>query len=178
VQGQPFAVILADDLLSAKVPMMRQMVSLFHKYGKSILGVEKIAPAQSRSYGIVGGVQLGERLLKMNAIIEKPEPDAAPSDLAVVGRYILTPAIFKHLRAIGAGAGGEVQLTDAIGNLMVEEDFLAYQFEGKRYDCGSKLGYLQATVEFALKHPEVRDEFTNFLRSVAKEQWIALPEAA
>lgn len=178
VQGQPFAVILADDLLSAKVPVMRQMTSLFNRHGKSILGVQKIALAQSRSYGMVGGMPLGERLLKVNGIVEKPEPEAAPSDLAVVGRYILTPAIFQHLRTIGRGAGGEIQLTDGIARLLGDEVCLAYQFDGKRYDCGSKLGYLQATVDFALQHPELRDEFKNFLRNAVAEHLIELPKAA
>jgi UTP--glucose-1-phosphate uridylyltransferase len=178
VQGQPFAVILADDLLSAKVPVMRQMTDLYRKHGKSILGVERIPLAQSRSYGMVGGVQLGARLLTLTDIIEKPAPELSPSDLAVVGRYVLSPTIFQHLRVIRRGVGEEIQLTDAIANMIRMEDCLAYQFEGKRYDCGNKFGYLQATVDFALQHPEVRDEFTNFLRSVATEHLIALPEAA
>jgi len=170
VMDQPFAVILADDLLDGFVPVMRQMTQMYAEHGHSILGVEAIAPAQSRSYGVVAGEPFGERLLKLNAIVEKPAPEEAPSNLGVVGRYILTPAIFNHLRQLKPGAGGELQLTDAIAALLKEEPVLAYQFTGVRYDCGSKQGFLQATVEFALKHPEVADEFLCYLQSVAQRQ--------
>jgi UTP--glucose-1-phosphate uridylyltransferase len=168
VMDQPFAVILADDLLDGGVPIMRQMSQLYAEHGHSILGVEAISPKQSRSYGVVAGEPFGERLLKLNAIVEKPAPEKAPSNLGVVGRYILTPSIFKHLNELQPGAGGELQLTDAIAALLKEEAVLAYQFDGVRYDCGSKQGYLQATVEFALRHPEVADEFRNYLQTVAQ----------
>jgi UTP--glucose-1-phosphate uridylyltransferase len=170
VMDQPFVVLLADDLLDGFVPIMRQMTQLYAEHGHSILGVEAISPAQSRSYGVVAGTPYGERLLKLNAIVEKPQPENAPSNLGVVGRYVLTPSIFKHLNQLQPGAGGELQLTDAIAALLKEEPVLAYQFDGVRYDCGSKQGYLQATVEFALKHPEVADEFRNYLASVAQRQ--------
>jgi len=168
VMDNPFAVILADDLLDGGVPIMHQMTQLYAEYGHSILGVEAIEPKQSRSYGVVAGKPFGERLLKLNAIVEKPQPKDAPSNLGVVGRYVLTPAIFKHLHELQPGAGGELQLTDAIAALLNVEPVLAYQFDGVRYDCGSKQGFLQATVEFALKHPQVRDEFRNYLQTVAK----------
>ena len=168
VMDNPFAVILADDLLDGDVPIMRQMTQLYAEHGHSILGVEAILPAQSRSYGVVAGEPFGERLLKLNAIVEKPKPENAPSNLGVVGRYVLTPSIFKHLNQLQPGAGGELQLTDAIAALLKEESVLAYRFDGVRYDCGSKQGYLQATVEFALKHPEVADEFRSYLASLAQ----------
>jgi UTP--glucose-1-phosphate uridylyltransferase len=163
INDEPFAVILADDLIDAQQPVMRQMAALFAKYGNSVLGVEKIAPEQSRSYGVVAGAPYAANLTKLHGIVEKPAPDKAPSNLGVVGRYILTPAIFSHLRTTQEGAGGEIQLTDAIASLLADEAVMAYQFAGTRYDCGSKLGYLKATVELALKHKEVKDDFARYL---------------
>jgi UTP--glucose-1-phosphate uridylyltransferase len=178
VMDQPFAVILADDLLDGDVPVMRQMAQLYAEHGHSILGVETILPAQSRSYGVVAGEPFGERLLKLHDIVEKPAPEKAPSNLGVVGRYVLTPAIFKHLHELQPGAGGELQLTDAIAALLKVEPVLAYRFEGVRYDCGSKQGFLQATVEFGLKHPQVGDEFRDYIASVAQRQLPALKAVA
>ena len=163
VHNEPFAVILADDLLDGQTPVMGQMIALHERYGGSVIGVETIAREKSRSYGVVAGSPFGERLLKLHGIVEKPAPEDAPSTLGVVGRYVLTPAIFGHLRTVRPGAGGELQLTDGIASLLTLEQVLAYQFEGIRYDCGSKLGYLQATVQFALRHPEVQEEFRAFL---------------
>jgi len=170
VHDEPFAVILADDLLEATVPVMQQMAELHSHYGSSIIGVEAIRPEQSSAYGVVAGSAFGERLLKLDGIVEKPQPENAPSNMGVVGRYILTPSIFHHLRALQPGAGGELQLTDAIAQLLSAEAILSYQFEGKRYDCGTKQGYLQATVEFALKHPEVQEEFRQFLEALPLRQ--------
>lgn len=170
VHDEPFAVILADDLLDATVPVLRQMTDLHSHYGSSIIGVEAIRPEQSSAYGVVAGSAFGERLLKLNGIVEKPQPENAPSNMGVVGRYILTPSIFYHLRALKPGAGGELQLTDAIAQLLHAEAILSYQFEGKRYDCGTKQGYLHATVEFALKHPEVKEEFRQFLEALPMRQ--------
>ena len=167
VHDQPFAVILADDLLDGGVPVMQQMTELHAQHGSSIIGVQSITPEQSRSYGVVAGTPFDERLLKLHDIVEKPAPENAPSNLGVVGRYILTPAIFKHLHNLQPGAGGELQLTDGIAALLTQETVLAYQFKGIRYDCGSKQGYLQATVEFALKHPEVQEEFRRYLKNRA-----------
>lgn len=163
VGDTPFAVMLADDLLDGDVPIMKQMVDVYNHYNCSVLGVEEIAPEQSRSYGVVEGREWDERVIKMSGIVEKPAPENAPSNLGVVGRYILTPRIFDHIRDLKPGAGGEFQLTDAIQSMLDQEQVLAYRYNGVRYDCGSKLGYLKATVEFALKHPEVRDEFTTYL---------------
>ncbi|TWG89242.1 UTP--glucose-1-phosphate uridylyltransferase [Cupriavidus gilardii J11] len=164
VGDTPFAVMLADDLLDGQPPVMKQMVDLYNHYHNSILGVEEISPEQSKSYGVVDGREWDEGVIKVAGIVEKPEPENAPSNLGVVGRYILTPRIFEHIRNLKPGAGGEFQLTDAIQSLLGQEQVLAYRYQGVRYDCGSKLGYLKATVEFALKHPEVKDEFGAYLR--------------
>lgn len=165
VGDAPFAVMLADDLLDGEPPVMKQMVDMYAHYNCSVLGVEEIAPEQSRSYGVVAGREWDEGVIKVSDIVEKPAPEDAPSNLGVVGRYILTPRIFDHIRNLKPGAGGEFQLTDAIQSLLSQEQVLAYRYKGVRYDCGSKLGYLKATVEFALKHPEVMDEFGAYLRA-------------
>jgi len=141
-------------------------VEVFLRHQCSILGVQNVPREQTRQYGIVGSSALSADIEQVNAIVEKPRPEDAPSTLAVVGRYILTPRIFHHLEKVQAGAGGEIQLTDGIAALMREEKMLAYRFKGIRYDCGSKLGYLQATVALGLKHPEVRDEFAEYLNSL------------
>ncbi len=167
LQDEPFAVILADDLLHADVPVMRQMTEMHDHYGCSIIGVEAIRPEQSSAYGVISGNPIADRILKLEGIVEKPAPSRAPSNMGVVGRYLLTPSIFRHLRGLDRGAGGELQLTDAIAQLLASEAVLSYQFEGKRYDCGTKQGYLQATVEFALHHPEVADEFRVFLDTLS-----------
>ena len=164
VGDEPFAVILADDLIyTNKNCVLGQMVSVYNDRECSILGVEEIPPEETDKYGIVDPEESEGRITKLKSIVEKPRPEDARSNLAVVGRYILTPGIFKHLEQIPRGAGGEIQLTDAIERLLQEEQVLAYQFTGKRYDCGSKLGYLQATVEFALKHPDLKEPFLDYL---------------
>ncbi len=164
VGNEPFAVILADDLIDGTPPVMKQMVDQYDFYQCSILGVQQVAPEETASYGIVDATSMGERISRVNAIVEKPKPEVAPSTLGVVGRYILTPRIFHHIQHLKPGAGGELQLTDAISALLIEQQVLAYAFDGIRYDCGSKLGYLQATVEYALKHPEVQDDFSRYLK--------------
>jgi len=161
---EPFAVILADDLIDGAPPVMRQMVDKYDYYQCSVLGVQQVAPEETASYGIVDASLMDERISRVNAIVEKPKPEVAPSNLGVVGRYILTPRIFHYIENLKPGAGGELQLTDAIAALLQEQQVLAYAFDGVRYDCGSKLGYLQATVEYALKHPEVNGEFESYLR--------------
>ncbi|MEX3582347.1 MAG: UTP--glucose-1-phosphate uridylyltransferase GalU [Burkholderia sp.] len=170
VGDNPFAVILADDLLDGQPPVMKQMVDTFDHYHSSIIGVEEIPPSDTKSYGIVNGKEWEESIVKLSGIVEKPAPEDAPSNLGVVGRYILKPRIFEHLRRIKPVAGGEIQLTDAIQALLADEQVLAYKYEGTRFDCGSKLGYLKATVEFALRHPEVRDEFEQYLREHGTSQ--------
>jgi len=163
VGDAPFAIMLADDLIDGNPPVMKQMVDIYNHYNCSVLGVEEIAPEQSRSYGVVDGREWDEGVIKMSGIVEKPAPEDAPSNLGVVGRYILTPRIFDHLRQLKPGAGGEFQLTDAIQSLLGQEQVLAYRYQGTRYDCGNKLGYLKATVEYALKHPEVGPDFRRYL---------------
>jgi len=154
VGDQPFAVMLADDLIEARVPVMRQMVETFRRERCSLIGVEQVARTETRQYGIIKPGRRSGRLHPVTAIVEKPQPAAAPSRLAVVGRYILTPRIFHHLQRVRAGAGGEIQLTDGIAALLAEERVLGYEFEGLRHDCGNKLGYLKANIAFGLKHPE------------------------
>jgi UTP--glucose-1-phosphate uridylyltransferase len=165
VNDDAFAVILADDLIDAEIPVMKQMTDVYNREGRSVLGVMEVAPEQTGSYGIVRSTRLDERLESIEGIVEKPKPADAPSNLAVIGRYVLTPRIFHHLRHIKAGAGGEIQLTDAIAALMREERVLAYRFSGTRYDCGSKLGYLQATVALGRKHAEVGAAFDAWLNA-------------
>ncbi|HUW29883.1 MAG TPA: UTP--glucose-1-phosphate uridylyltransferase GalU [Sulfuriferula sp.] len=165
VQNEPFAVILADDLIDANPPVMKQMVDLYNYYQCSLLGVQNVAREETSQYGIVAATSLTDGLHKVSSIVEKPRPENAPSTLGVVGRYILTPRIFHHIESIKPGAGGEIQLTDAIAGLLQEQQVLAYEFQGVRYDCGSKLGYLKATVEYALRHDEVSEEFHAYLQS-------------
>ena len=165
VVDEPFAVLLADDLIDAPVPVMKQMVDLAARENASVIGVMNVAPDETASYGIVEAESepAGERIGRIVRIVEKPKPGTSPSTLAVVGRYVLSPRIFHHLRTMPPGAGGEIQLTDGIARLMQEERVLAYQFEGRRYDCGSKLGYLEATVDYGLQHDEVGAAFGRFL---------------
>ena len=167
VRSEPFAVILADDLIDAQVPVLKQMVEVYEHRHRSVIAVQNVPREDTASYGIIQGEPDGDRLLRMTGIVEKPRPEQAPSTLAVVGRYILTPAIMDHLERVQPGAGGEIQLTDAIASLLHEETVLGYAFEGTRYDCGSKLGYLQANVMYGLKHAEVGAEFARFLARVA-----------
>jgi len=165
VVDEPFAVLLADDLIDASVPVMKQMIDLAARESASVIGVMNVAPEETGSYGIVEADRepAGERVARMTRIVEKPKPGTSRSTLAVVGRYVLSPRIFHHLRTMPPGSGGEIQLTDGIARLMAEERVLAYEFEGRRYDCGSKLGYLEATVDFGLKHGEVGESFKRFL---------------
>ena len=166
VGDEPFAVILADDLIDADVPVMRQMTDLAQREGSSVIGTMNVPAADIGSWGIVEPVPGGEansRVAAIARIVEKPKPGTTPSTLAVVGRYVLSPRIFHHLRTMPPGAGGEIQLTDGIAGLLHEERVVAYRFDGRRYDCGRKLGYLEATVDFGLKHPETGADFARFL---------------
>lgn len=166
VGDEPFAVLLADDLLDNDPPVMKQMADVYDDYRCSVLGVLEVPYADTASYGIVKASPVAERVERVEAIVEKPQPEVAPSNLAVVGRYILTPRIFHHLERIGKGSGGEIQLTDGIASLLREEQVLAYRYQGERFDCGSKLGYLQATVDFGRRHPEVGAAFSNYLANL------------
>jgi len=167
IKDEPFAVILADDFMVAEASAVtQQMVQVYEKHFNSVLAVHEVPRDQTRQYGIVSSVRVNNELEQVTGIVEKPDPEEAPSTLAVVGRYILTPRIFHHLQNVKPGAGGEIQLTDAISALIEEERVLAYRYTGERYDCGSKLGYLQATVASGLAHPEVKEEFAEYLRSL------------
>ena len=163
VGDEPFAVLLADDLLDGEPPVLKQMVDNYDYYRCSVLGVQDVPRADTKSYGIVDARPVAERVEQVAAIVEKPKPEEAPSTLAVVGRYILTPRIFHHLENAKPGAGGEIQLTDGIAALLSEEQVLAYRYAGTRYDCGSKIGYLQASVVFGQRHPEVGEAFSRYL---------------
>ena len=165
IGNEPFAVILADDLIDGSPPVMKQMVDQYDFYQCSVLGVQQVEPEETAAYGIVDVTPMDARVSRVNAIVEKPKPEVAPSTLGVVGRYILTPRIFHHIEHLQPGAGGELQLTDAIAELLKEQQVLAYAFDGVRYDCGSKFGYLQATVEYALKHAEVQEDFAAYLKT-------------
>ena len=166
---EPFAVILADDMVEDGTRgCMAQMVDLYKEKQTSILGVERINPADTASYGIVKTPETTGQYAPIEVIVEKPKPEVAPSNLAVVGRYILTPAIFDKIKNTGRGAGGEIQLTDAIADLLKDETVLAYEFEGTRYDCGAKLGFLIANVEMALLNAELKNGFKSYLKELVK----------
>lgn len=168
VGNEPFAVLLGDDVISAEVPCLKQMIEMYDTYNSTILGVQTVEHSQVSKYGIVDGKQISERVYKVNDMVEKPSIEQAPTNVAVLGRYIITPGIFKYLEKQEIGAGGEIQLTDALCKLAKEEKMYAYDFVGKRYDVGSKVGFLQATVEFALDRDELKEEFKEYLKKIVK----------
>ncbi|MDR3323411.1 MAG: UTP--glucose-1-phosphate uridylyltransferase GalU [Zoogloeaceae bacterium] len=170
VGDEPFAVVLADDLLDGQPAVLKQMTDAFDYYRCSVLAVQEVPQNETQNYGIVAAKPIGERVEQISAIVEKPQPEKAPSNLAVVGRYILSPRIFHHLEQGQPGAGGEIQLTDGIAALLTEEQILAYRYQGTRYDCGSKLGYLQATLVFGQRHPEVGAAFTDYLKTLRQDK--------
>jgi UTP--glucose-1-phosphate uridylyltransferase len=164
IGNEPFAVLLADDLIDAHPPAMCRMAEIFGGTGASLLGVEEVPRSQTQSYGIVTVDKMQGDTARVHSIVEKPKPAQAPSNLGVIGRYVLTPRIFDMLADLAPGAGGELQLTDAISALLAHEPVLAVRLPGKRYDCGSKLGYLQATLEYGLRHPETGEQFARYLK--------------
>ncbi|MDW5443589.1 UTP--glucose-1-phosphate uridylyltransferase GalU [Polaromonas sp. SM01] len=166
VGHEPFAVLLADDLMVGMPPVLAQMAAQFEELQQSLLAVQEVPLEHTRRYGIVAGEAVNERLMKVSKMVEKPAPELAPSRMGVAGRYILTPAVFRHIRNQPRGVGGEIQLTDGIAGLMSEESVYAFQYSGKRYDCGSKEGFLEATVELALQHPDVGEHFRNYLKNL------------
>ena len=166
VGDEPFAVLLADDLMVGDPPILKQMVDQFAEWRASILAVQEVPAEHTKRYGIVAGTPVSDRLVDVTRIVEKPAPEAAPSRLGVAGRYILTPGVFHEILNQARGVGGEIQLTDGIASLLRREKVFAYRYEGKRYDCGSKEGFLQANVELALKHPVLGPGFRDYLRSV------------
>ena len=174
VGNEPFAVLLADDLMVGErlnghsgPGVMAQMTAAFEKQGRSLLAVQEVPQEHTRRYGIVKGEAAGGALMRIDSIVEKPAPEVAPSRMGVAGRYVLTPRIFEEIRNQPKGVGGEIQLTDAIARLMAHEAVYAYQYSGKRFDCGSKEGFLEATVELALQHPEVGASFRQYLQQLS-----------
>ena len=171
IGNEPFAVLLSDDIIDASVPCLKQMMDVFDRYGRSVIAIQRVERKAVSSYGIIHGMPVPDndwhgRLFRIDDMVEKPEPRKAPSDLAIIGRYILTPAIFAELAATKRGAGGEIQLTDALRRLLEREPIYGYLFEGKRYDAGDKLGFLQATVEMALKRPDLGKPFRSYLKTL------------
>jgi UTP--glucose-1-phosphate uridylyltransferase len=171
VDEEPFAVLLSDDVIDHPVPCLKQMMAVFEQYGRSVVAIQPVGRQAVSSYGIIRGalvpdLQLHGRLYRIEDMVEKPEPRKAPSNLAVIGRYILTPAIFRELAATEPGAGGEIQLTDALRRLLAKESVYGYVFEGTRYDAGDKLGFLQATVQMALRRPDLGRPFRKYLKSL------------
>jgi UTP--glucose-1-phosphate uridylyltransferase len=166
VGDEPFAVLLADDLMVGTPPVLSQMVAQFEALKQSVIAVQEVPAEHTRRYGIVAGDTVRPGLIKVSRMVEKPAPDVAPSRMGVAGRYILTPAVFEQIRQQAGGVGGEIQLTDGIAGLMKTESVYAFEYSGKRYDCGSKEGFLQATVELALQHPEVGAQFKAYLDSL------------
>lgn len=165
VGDEPFAVILADDLIDSQPPAMTRMADIFARENASLLGVEEVPRDQTQSYGIVTIDAMQGDIARIRAIVEKPKPADAPSNLAVIGRYVLTPRIFDLLSQVKPGAGGEIQLTDAISQLLSHERVMAVRLPGRRFDCGSKLGYVQATLEYGLRHAEIGEDFARYLKN-------------
>ncbi|MGV8148975.1 MAG: UTP--glucose-1-phosphate uridylyltransferase GalU [Alkaliphilus sp.] len=170
IGDEPFAVLLGDDIVHAEKPCLKQMIEVYNEYKTSILGVQEVADEDVNKYGIVEGKHIEGRVYKIKSLIEKPSIDEAPSNIAISGRYIINPAIFEILEHTKTGKGGEIQLTDALKVLAQKEAMYAYNFEGRRYDVGDKQGFLEATVEFALKREELREEFLNYLVKIVEKQ--------
>jgi UTP--glucose-1-phosphate uridylyltransferase len=166
VGDEPFAVFLGDDIIDSQVPCMAQMMQVFEQYGDAVLAVQEVPRPEVRHYGVIDGVKVSDRVFEIKDMVEKPNPEEAPSNLAIIGRYILPPSIFALLEETPPDAGGEIQLTNALRALLKHRPVYGYQFEGKRYDAGNKLGFLKATVEFALKRPDLAKEFSEYLRSL------------
>jgi len=167
INDEPFAVLLADDLTDANTPVLKQLIIQHEKEQASVIAIEDIPKEKTLQYGIVDVSGSKNNLYKINSIVEKPQPKDAPSTLGVIGRYVFNPEIFDCLEKIKPGKGGEIQLTDAIQMLLGHQSIFAYQFEGKRYDCGDKLGFMKANIEFSKKHPEIGKEFIEFLKSIS-----------
>lgn len=167
IDNEPFAVLLGDDIVDSEAPCLKQLIDVYEKYNTTVLGVQRVPEQDVSKYGIVAGTQVGDRVFKVSDLVEKPEADKAPSNVAILGRYIISPEIFAYLDKAEPGKGGEIQLTDALKKLLSTGSMYAYDFVGKRYDVGNKLGFLEATVEFALKRDDLRQEFSAYLRKTA-----------
>ncbi|WP_122640624.1 UTP--glucose-1-phosphate uridylyltransferase GalU [Romboutsia sp. Marseille-P6047] len=163
IGNEPFAVMLGDDIVDSKVPCLKQIIDIYNEYRTTVIGVQKVDEQEVNKYGIISAKHIEDRVYKVKDLVEKPEKDKAPSNIGILGRYIITPEIFTILEMLPPGKNGEVQLTDALKVLSKKEAMYAYVFEGKRYDVGDKLGFLEATVDFALKRPELKNEFMKYL---------------
>jgi len=170
IGDEPFVVLLGDDLVDAKVPCTKQMMNVYEQYERSVVALMEVPPEDVPKFGICGGKHISERVLELNSMVEKPKLADAPSHLAIVGRYILTPAIFEILEKTGLGKGNEIQLTDAMAQLMRQEGFLGLQFEGERYDAGDKFGFLQANIAYGLKNPEIAPKLYSYMRKIIESQ--------
>ena len=169
VGDEPFAVLLGDDVVyNDERPCIGQLIDVYNEYGKSVLGVQTVAPENTHKYGIIAGDNIGDRTYAVSDMVEKPKQGEAPSNVAVLGRYVITPEIFAHIEKTAPGAGGEIQLTDALKTLAKEQGMHAYDFVGRRYDVGDKLGFLEATVEYALRRPDLKDAFAEYLKTMVK----------
>ncbi len=164
IGNEPFAVMLGDDIVDSQVPCIKQLMDVYNEYQTTILGVQKVPLQDVTKYGVIGGTQIDERVYKVRGLVEKPEVEQAPSNIAILGRYIISPRIFEFLQTATPGKNGEIWLTDALQQLMEQEAMYAFDFEGDRYDVGDRIGFLKATVEFALKRQELKDDFTAFLK--------------
>ncbi|NLK67737.1 MAG: UTP--glucose-1-phosphate uridylyltransferase GalU [Clostridiaceae bacterium] len=169
IGNEPFAVLLGDDIVKSDVPCLKQLIDIYDKYRTTVLGVQRVPQEDVSKYGIVAGRQVDDRVFKVTDMIEKPEIDEAPSNIAILGRYIISPSIFSYLENVSPGKNGEIQLTDALKDMMHHETMYAYDFIGRRYDVGNKMGFLQATVEFALDRDDLRDEFSSWLKQIVKD---------
>lgn len=168
IGNEPFAVLLGDDIVKSDVPCLKQLIDVYDEYKTTVLGVQRVPQEDVSKYGIVAGKQVDDRVIKVTDMIEKPEQDEAPSNIAILGRYIISPSIFSYLENATPGKGGEIQLTDALKEMMQHEAMYAYDFIGRRYDVGNKMGFLQATVEFALDRDDLKDEFSSWLKQSIK----------
>ncbi|MGC8776069.1 MAG: UTP--glucose-1-phosphate uridylyltransferase GalU [Minisyncoccia bacterium] len=170
INNKPFAVLFGDDIVDAKNPCLLQMINVFEKYEDCVVALDEVPQKETKHYGIISGIKISENLYEIKDIIEKPEPEKAPSNLAVVGKYILIPEIFNELKKIKPQHNQELRLTDALKKLLRKKPIYGFKFNGKRYDCGSKIGYLKATVDFGLKHPEVKNDFKKYLKDLFKNK--------
>lgn len=172
IGDEPFAVLLADDLIMAEKPVLGQMIAKFDRLRASVVAVEEVNKAETDKYGIIDGLDCGDDMIEIKGMVEKPKPDNAPSNLAIIGRYILTPRIFELLEKQQKGAGGEIQLTDAMASLLGDQPIYGYKFSGKRFDCGSKAGFLKANIAFAFENREIKEELIPYLREISRENGV------
>ncbi|WP_027359171.1 UTP--glucose-1-phosphate uridylyltransferase GalU [Desulforegula conservatrix] len=172
IGDEPFAVLLADDLIMSGKSVLGQMISKFERLRASVVAIEEVSKSETDKYGIIDGIDSGDNMVEIKGMIEKPKPENAPSNLAIIGRYILTPRIFELLEKQQKGAGGEIQLTDAMASLLDDQPIYGYKFSGKRFDCGSKAGFLKANIAFALENEEIKKELIPYLREISKENGV------